>query len=333
MFTGVYKFYIDGEYIGEQTNSITRAGRAIILKSIMGLLPTVGGEIHIGIDSTANGEADTDGLIPNNILGFDIAASPVKMSYLDNSGGYDAMVFKASFGSTATPGEKYKIRELGLFPGTGSSNATSTFRETTLFSGSITDAWKNVSTDLLTNSGSSTPTESCYITSALTSYEFRVGDTALFIDGGETVNVQKNFNSFDFDSYNNVDKLSVAYSKLTGAEPTVTMKFYSTVDDYFVGTFDITGSQTYGISEVTIQDINNNVSNVGNPTWSNIIKIEISSDIDVVIDAVRFNNIDEVDTVYGMVSRAVLDTAIVKESNSVLDIEYYLSMGFNKTVA
>lgn len=332
MFTGVYKFYIDGEYVGEQENSITRAGRAIILKSIMGLLPTVGGEIHIGIDSTANGVPDLDGLIPNNILGFDIAASPVKMSYLDNSGSYDAMVFKASFGSTATPGEKYKIRELGLFPGTGSSNSVSTFKETTLFSGSVTDAWKNGSTDLVANTGSSVPTDSCYITSALTSYEFRVGDTALFLDGGETISVQKNFNSFNFNFYNNVDKLAIAYSKLTGASPTINIKFYSTVDDYFVATFAITGSQTYGIAEVTVQDINNNSSNVGNPTWSNIIKIEMSSSQDIVIDAVRFNNVDDVDTVYGMVSRAVLDTPIVKESNSVLDIEYYLSMGFNKTV-
>mgnify|MGYP000850230325 CR=1 FL=1 len=109
MITGTYKFYLDGEYIGEQKNSITKAGRVIILKAIMGILPTVGGEIHIGLDSTANGSPDADGLIPNNILGFDIASSPVKMSFLDNSGGFDAMVFKASFGSSSSQGEKYKI--------------------------------------------------------------------------------------------------------------------------------------------------------------------------------------------------------------------------------
>jgi uncharacterized membrane protein len=71
---------------------------------------------------------------------------------------------------------------------------------------------------------------------------------------------------------------------------------------------------------------------VGNPRWSNINKITITSDADVVVDAIRFNNVDAIDTVYGMVSRAVLSTPIVKASNSVMDIEYYLSMGFNKTV-
>ncbi len=71
---------------------------------------------------------------------------------------------------------------------------------------------------------------------------------------------------------------------------------------------------------------------VGSPRWSDINEISIHSSADVVIDAVRFNNIDSVDTIYGMVSRAVLSTPITKESNSVLDIEYYLSMAFNKTV-
>ena len=109
------------------------------------------------------------------------------------------------------------------------------------------------------------------------------------------------------------------------------MKFETTVDDYFVGTFAITGTQTYGIINRTVQQMQD--AKVGNPNWSNINKITITSTSDVVVDAIRFNNIDAIDTVYGMVSRATLSSPIVKASNSVMDIEYYLSMGFNKTVS
>lgn len=331
MITGTYKFYLDGEYIGEQKNSITRAGRVIILKAIMGILPTVGGEIHIGLDSTANGTPDADGLIPNNILGFDIASSPVKMSFLDNSGGFDAMVFKASFGSSSSQGEKYKIYELGLFPGSGNQNAQA-LNETTLFSGSTADNWKEGETLLLNDTGSTTPATSCYITSALASYSFRVGDTALFIKSGDTVRINDTakIDAYNLALFNTIDTLKIAYAKLTGNAPTLTIKFKTTDSDYYLASISITGAQTYGIVEKTISQME--TAKVGSPRWSDINEISILSNADIVIDAVRFNNIDSVDTVYGMVSRAVLTTPITKESNSVLDIEYYLSMAFNKTV-
>lgn len=331
MITGTYKFYLDGEYIGEQKNSITRAGRSIILKSIMGLLPTVGGEIHVGIGSTPN-VPGLDDLIQDNILNFDVATAPVRMSYLDNTGNHDAMVFKASFGTTANTGEKYKIYEIGLFPGSGQENVLS-LKDTTLFSGSSNDSWKEGERVLGIDTTSSTPADSCYITSALASYDFRVGDTALYIKANDTVSVNSRvkLDSFAFTQYNSVDKLLVAYSKLTGTTATVTIKFKTTDNDYFLATYNISGSQTYGIVENTISQIQ--AAKVGNPRWTAINEISLSSTANIVIDAIRFNNVDIVDTVYGMVSRAVLETPIIKQGNSVLDIEYYLSMGFNKTVA
>jgi len=332
MFTGIYKIYLDGEYVGEHRNSITRAGRSIILKSLMGLVPTVGGEIHIGIDGTANGTVDANGLIPNNILGFDVASSPVRLSYLDNAGNFDAMIFKASFGTTATGGESYKIYELGLFPSSGSQNEGS-IKDTALFSGSTTDLWKEGDVTLVLSNTATAPGTSCYITSALTTYSFRVGDSALFIKASDVLNMadSSKLSAYNLNLFSSVDTLSIAYSKLTGNTPTITMKFETTSSDYFLGTFAITGSQTYGIASRTVQQMQD--AKVGSPNWSNINKITITSSSDVVVDAIRFNNIDALDTVYGMVSRATLSSPIEKASNSVMDIEYYLSMGFNKTVS
>jgi hypothetical protein len=179
MINGVYKFYLDGKYIGEKSNSITVAGRAIILKSIMGLVPTVGGEIHFGIGSSANGSTDSNGLITRNTLDFDVASSPVKLSYLDNSGAFDAMVFKTSFGANGSSSERYIIRELGLFPGTGNDAATSAGKGL-LFQGTQTDAWFEGPTEVALGNG----TNSCYMsttTATAEGFSFRVGNTALFI--------------------------------------------------------------------------------------------------------------------------------------------------------
>jgi len=327
MIKGVYKFYLDGEYVGEQENSITVAGRAIILKSIMGLVPTVGGEIHFGIGNTANGDTDTNGLITRNILDFDIASSEVRLSYLDNSDSFDAMVFKTQLGGTGGSGEKYEIYEMGLFPGNSSSSQTS-FRQNTLFSGASSDLWKEGTTDIV--SRASGVTDSCYIdaaTATANGYSFRVGNTALFLKSGDTLTVNGPFNGLGL--YNSADKLAVAFSKLSAGTQTITMNFYSNSLNYYSAAISTSSGTTYGIGQKAFSEM----TKTGLPSWDNISYITITANGDTVIDAVRFNDIDNLDTSYGMVSRAVLSTPIIKQANQVLDVEYYLSLAFNKTVA
>lgn len=325
MINGVYKFYLDGEYVGEQKNSITVAGRAIILKSIMGLVPTVGGEIHFGIGNTANGAADSNGLITRNTLDFDIASSEVSLSYLDNSGNFDAMIFKTQLGGTGSAGEKYTIYEMGLFPGRNTVASTS-FRQNTLFSGQASDLWFEGSTEVTAGTG----TDSCYISTVPTDFApFRVGNTALFIKSGDTLTVNGPFR--DLNLYNSLDKLAIAYSKLSAGTQTITMKFHTNSLNYYTAAITTSSGTTYGIGEKTFQEMD--TAKVGTPSWGNIDYITITATGDTVIDAVRFNDVDNLDTSFGMVSRAVLDTPITKQANQLLDIEYYLSLAFNKTVA
>jgi hypothetical protein len=327
MINGVYKFYLDGEYIGQKSNSITVAGRAIILKSIMGLVPTVGGEIHFGIGNTANGATDpSTGLITRNTLDFDVASSQVRLSYLDNSGAYDAMVFKTSFGANGSSGEKYTIYELGLFPGTGNEATTSGGRGL-LFQGAQTDAWFEGNTEVPLGSGSN----SCYMdtaTATTAGYSFRVGNTALFIKSGDILTVNGPFTGYNF--YNSADKLAIAYSKLSAGTQTITMKFHTNSLNYFTAAISTSAGTTYGIGEKTFQEMT--TAKTGFPSWDNISYITITASGDTLIDAIRFNDVDNLDTSYGMVSRAVLNTPIVKQQNQTLDVEYYLSLGFNKTV-
>jgi hypothetical protein len=294
----------------------------------MGLVPTVGGEIHFGIGNTANGATDSggNGLLIRNTLDFDVASSPVRLSYLDNNGTFDAMVFKTSFGSSGSSSEKYTIYELGLFPGTG-NEATTSAGKGLLFQGASTDAWFEETRELVAGDG----TDSCYMdTTAATAagFSFRVGNTGLFIKSGETLTVNGPFTGYNF--YNSADKLAIAYSKLSAGTQTITMKFHTSSLSYFTAAISTSSGTTYAIGEKTFQEMS--TAKTGTPTWDNIQYVTITATANTLIDAIRFNDTDNLDTSYGMISRAVLDTPIVKENNQTLDVEYYLSLAFNKTV-
>jgi hypothetical protein len=107
------------------------------------------------------------------------------------------------------------------------------------------------------------------------------------------------------------------------------VKFYSNSLNYYSAAISTSSGTTYGIGQKAFSEM----TKTGLPSWDNISYITITANGDTVIDAIRFNDIDNLDTSYGMVSRAVLDTPITKQANQVLDIEYYLSLAFNKTVA
>ena len=161
MFTGLYKVYRNGELVAEQNNSITKAGKAIILKSIMGSIPTIGGSIQAGIGTIVNTpEPGATGLITDTSLQFSICSSPVSISYLDNSGNFDSLVFKTSIPNSANFGNKFSIYELGLYPLTPTTNQG--FYDTTLFSGSLMDNWNSSSAISLSNALVNDLSKSCY---------------------------------------------------------------------------------------------------------------------------------------------------------------------------
>lgn len=396
MFQGKYRVYLDGKLVAEKENSITRAGRSIILKSLMGLVPNIGGSIQIGIDNTANGAIDLvtavtsagvityttkynhqykvgdivsitgntiseynlsnvtitqvpdaitfkvsgtgnvtsgergvvqlttslDGLIPNDRLGFSVGSSPVTLAYLDNLGSFDAMVFKTSLSPTGPLAEAFKIYELGLFP-YALENVVQ--KQTTLFNGSAADGWLNNNTPLLFGTSLST---SSYIDSTITNYPFKIGDTALFLKASETITSNSILTGMGDTVYGPEDYLSIAYSKISGDKPAITLRFYTNANSYYTFNFETAPNDTQKI----ISKKKSEAVVTGTPTWSDIQKVEINSSTDCAIDAIRFNDNNNLDTTHGMISRTVLDQPIVKASNQELDIEYYLSLTFNKTV-
>jgi hypothetical protein len=327
MFCGKYKVYLDGQLVAEKENSITKSGRQIILKNLMGSIRTVGASIHMGIGSSPNvASVPNDGLITNTRLDFATSAVPVTLSFLDNAGDFDAIVFKGAITASGDGAEAQKIYELGIFP-PGNSNLS--FNQT-LFKGASSDGWRLGGNLLALNTGSTTPSTSCYITPALTSFPFRVGDNALFVKSGQTVRTTDGTYS-QLSTYGSEDFISIAISKVSSTTPTITVRFYVNANVYFTVTY----TTTAGGYQVLNRSFSQAVSTSSNgviPTWNNIKYVEITSTGDVVVDAVRINDNIEIDPTYGMVSRTVLDTPIIKNTSQSLEIEYYLSLTFNKTV-
>ena len=332
MFCGKYKVYLDGQLVVEKENSITKSGRQIILKSLMGQISTIAGSIQMGIGSTANtASVPDDGLITNTRLEFSTSEVPVTLSFLDNAGDFDAIVFKGNIPASGSGAEAQKIYELGIFP--PGKTAVSSFNQTALFKGSQSDGWTLATAIIPLNTSASSPSTSSYITPALTSFPFRVGDTALFLKSDQTVKSAIGDYS-RLSTYGSEDFISFAISKSSSSStPSITIKFYVNANVYYTFTFTGTSGSAYQILNKPLSEAVSTSSNGVSPSWNTVRYVEISSNSDVVIDAIRVNDNIEIDPTYGMVSRTVLNTPIVKNASQSLEIEYYLSLTFNKTVA
>ncbi len=335
MIKGIYRVYKNGELILEKENQMTVAGRSIVLKSLMGLIPSIGGNIQVGISSVANQTADSNGLIPDTRLGFSVASLPVRLAFLDNSQNYDSMVFR---GTIPPNEESYQIYELGIFP--SRPGGEQTFQQLSLVSGSRTDGWREagVSVGDPNTTLPTLPTNSCFISSMPTGFTggFRVGNEALFVKAGDTLDINKTFSQFASAGENAFladDYITVAYSKKSADTPQLTLKFLYNSENYFYKTVTLPAGTSYGF--VNILRSSFSIYGTSNLTWGNINGIAVTvADADLIIDAIRINDNDNLDTTYGMVSRTVLgsENKITKSQGESLDIEYYLSFGFNKVV-
>jgi hypothetical protein len=334
MMQGIYRIYKDGKLVAEKENQMTVAGRAIVLKALMGLIPSIGGNIQVGISSVPNGTSPntttTDGFITDTRLGFSVSSIPVRLAFLDNSGNYDAMVFRGTLPSSA---DSFTIHELGIFP--SNPDESKPLSEQLLVSGESSDTWLRAGQGIVSVSGNP-PGASGYISTAPTDFSggFRVGSTALFLKQNEVLRINKTFSQFSSsgqNAFNIEDNISIAYSKKTGDTPKIILKFLTNDANHFTTSFTATTGTTYVIRDI----LRSSFTSTLNPNWGNINGIEITvENSDVIIDAIRINDNNNLDTTYGMVSRTVLGSGnlITKGASEAVDIEYYLSFGFNKAV-
>jgi hypothetical protein len=140
--------------------------------------------------------------------------------------------------------------------------------------------------------------------------------------------------SFDLEGYSNNDSITCAYYKGDNNLSKITVKFYtSTGNYYFVDLPSISGTGKKISQEVLLSSLFGNV--VGSPNKSEITKIGIvitpvsGQSTLVGLDAVRINDEDTFDPIYGLVSRSILNSPyLTKTAGRQIDVEYRLEVTF-----
>jgi hypothetical protein len=276
----------------------------------------VGGSIVIGVDGKSNPALNSDKLIDLNNMGFSIGQSPVEVSTLDRTDNVDALVFKTTINDPL----KYTIYEVGLYPESIQDQIVQ-FSDLLLFNGESDDGWTEGSTEL-----SSKVSGSRMISADIPDGNggtYRIGNEAVFIAAGSTV--FSTIFSKNFTDFSDKDLLKLAVDP-TGTSGNLRIRFETDDSNFYYKDFTIS-SGGYQI----LSCAKNQIVATGTPSWENINKISIiMTNTDLVLDGIKFDDTDNIDVNYGLVSRTALGTPIQKSAGEPITIEYYLVLGFNQ---
>jgi len=320
---GMYRVYEDGKLIAEQKNKLTLLGRSNALSTMLGLTQSFAGSFGIGISELSNG---SETYLNMTDLDFNVGKYPITATSLGTTGSQDALVYT----SRITDPSRYTIYELGLF-----SNQISGYVDVdalTLLNFESGDAIKetvsSVSYYLDDPNATFIAGKKSTVLTDVTNY--RIGSNAVKLLSGGTIFA--NDATVDLSTFYNSDKLKLAF--YASGAVTVTVKFSSggnSASYAFVGT-----NVTYSVisklkTETTVADASNTVD------WSAIDRIDITisggtaGTSFAILDGLRVSKDKPIDSIDGMVSRAVLGTPISKEAGSIIDIEYLLVFSMDVT--
>jgi hypothetical protein len=313
---GVYKFYSEGKLIHQEKNALTVAGRAIALKSLLGIIPNFGNAIAYGVGERPNAVDESSGLITDNSLQFEIGKISVNSSTLDVNNNISTLVYSALLDEPF----EYSIYEVGLFP----SIVKDVFiglRSSTIFNFNEVDNFLDVGTASGSFLSANTIT--------------RIGSDVFFIpvmDGEQNyLQYQSSSDELDYlDTYTAEDIFKLAGYDENVTSSSIVFRFYSNDASYFELLFNTPSASGYFISEKMKYE----ASVVGNPEWVDINFVRFWRDGDqepLYLDGMRIDTGSYLlDTNTGMISRAVLSEPIRKPPGIPITIEYSLNVGFNE---
>ena len=311
--SGEYIFYEDGKEVCRNKNLITKFGKRYLTQYLAGQSNTNLKDIAIGIGSTAASVNDTQ-------LGFEFYRSPVTMSSID--------IQTSSITGVSTYGVVHKttipvdvvgvINELGLFPTVSlsstdyASNSISTFEDN--------QSW--------VDSGGLYPT-------VLTTPTPKIGTYYLSMSALSS-GTKQYFNNFNVDisGYSALDSLTIAYRQSDLNLDYVFVRMYDSNNNYYEIRYAGDVSTGDKIKSLTLNNLYSSGYGSGFPDQTSIVKIGVgvkaksSGATTVLFDGLRINDEDAFRTDYGLISRSVLTTPIVKTLGKQMVIEYRIGLDF-----
>ena len=307
---------------------ITKFGKRFLTSYLSGNESFLNKELAFGIGSTTPNAKGND-----TKLEFEFYRIPVELSSFNviqngvDGDGDPIYDYSVTYKSTIPQDVSGVISEIGLYPGGRQSFNNFDSKFITSFTNEFN--WFN---------GSNNPTSQANTQDSTGAYTFlsKVSDSMIRVDvtSGQTKEYINSLISDDISGYSINDTISIAYKKADNNVSKIRVKFYSSDSAYYYVDFTPSSGTGDKIQSLSLANLFNNYTASPNlPDSSSIIKIGIETSATggsttVYFDASRINDEDTFDPGYGLISRSVLSTPLIKKPGRPVDIEYKLQLDF-----
>jgi hypothetical protein len=307
MIKGTYIYYEDGHEVYRSENVITKYGKRFLTSFIAGRDSFQSKSMAFGIDSTAAQDTNTR-------LGFEFYRTPVLFGSTDIQTLNDTSTYSVVYKATIPQDVVGYITEVGLYPEYKESLASYDSKFIADFDNQLD--WTNAP--------------------SITTTDARVGQYLLSMssDGTSLKEYKANIQPIDLSGYSVNDTLKLAYVKNDANLQNIVIKLYSSTLDYYSVTIIPDSGTGYKMSsDIKIENLFLNASTLNvDPSNINQIGVTITpvsgQSTTVGLDALRINDEDTFDPNFGLISRSVLSTPLVKLAGRQVDVEYRLDLGF-----
>jgi len=307
---------------------ITKFGKRFLTNSLAGNNLISSKELAFGIGSTTPNIKGND-----TRLEFEFYRLPVELSSIDISqtgvdGDGDAVFsYGIIYKATIPQDISGVISEIGLYPGGRSSINNFDSQFVTSFTNNFN--WFD---------GTSNPVLQSNTQDSTGEYTFlsKISDSTVRIDAasGSTKEYTNSLVSYDISGYSVNDSISIAYKKADTNLSKIRIKFYSSPTAYYH--IDFTPSSGTGdkIQNLSLSNLFANYTaapNLPDPSSITKIGVEVTATggaTTVYFDGIRLNDEDTFDPSYGIISRSILSTPLIKKPGRPVDIEYKLLLEF-----
>ena len=307
MLKGTYIYYEDGKEIYRSSNVVTKYGKRFLTSFLAGRDSFSSKSMAFGIDNTAAADTDTR-------MGFEFYRTPILFGSTDIQTANDITTYAVVYKATIPQDVAGYITEVGIYPEFKQSLSSYDSK----FLGDFDNQLDWTNTPLITEEGA------------------RVGQYLLNMssDGTSAKEYKSSVQPIDLSGYSINDTIRLAYLKNDANLSSITIKFYSSSLDYYSVTITPASGTGYKLSsDITLDSLFSNAS-TSNVDASNITQIGIvitptsGQSTSVGLDALRINDEDTFNPDFGLISRSILSTPLVKLAGRQVDVEYRLDLGF-----
>jgi len=307
---------------------ITKFGKRFLTSYLSGNSAFASKELALGIGSTTPNAKGND-----TRLNFEFYRLPVELSSFSileagvDGDGDPVYNYFVTYKSTIPQDISGVVSEVGLYPGDRQSFNNFDSKFITSFTNEFN--WF---------SGTDNPTSQGNTQDASGTYTFlsKVSDSMIKVDvaSGQSKEYINSLISDDISGYSINDTISIAYKKADSNVSKIRVKFYSSDLAYYYVDFTPESGTGDKIQSLSLDNLFSNYTAAPNlPDPSSIIKIGVETtasggNTTVYFDAIRINDEDTFDPGYGLISRSVLSTPLIKKPGRPVDIEYKLQLDF-----